>query len=175
MQSKDYAESSWPPPSSLCEKWRYVTIEQLQNKVVGERQASHEREESDNQEIDEVVDSSHQNAKIHIEQALTSALDPVAPGIKPAKIQKIVRKACELAVQLGLQRCRLQIIAPKLDQEYIAKKTTDMIGISGCENIKKGCVAFIANPGLRKWGDGHGSHLDQSLNLVPALVFIEGE
>lgn len=169
------SEPSWPPPSPLCEKWRYVTIEQLQSKVVGERPTSHEREESDNQEIDEVVDSSHQNAKIHIEQALIDALAPVAPGIKTAKIQKIVRKACELAVQLGLQRCRLQIIAPKLDQEYIANKTADMMGISGCENIKTGRVAFIANPGLRKWGDGHGGHLDQSLNLVPALVFIEGE
>lgn len=175
MQSKDYVEPSWPSPSPLCEKWRYVTIEQLQSKVVGEQPTSHEWEESDNQEIDVVVDSSHQNAKIHIEQALIDALIPVAPGIKPAKIQKIVRKACELAVQLGLQRCRLQIIAPKLDQEYIARKTTDMMGISGCENIKTGRVAFIVNPGLRKWGDGHGGHLDQSLNLVPALVFIEGE
>ncbi|OCL15189.1 hypothetical protein AOQ84DRAFT_225441 [Glonium stellatum] len=174
IQSEDDNEFSWPPPSPLCEKWRYVTAEQLQNRMTGEGSADHEGEKSGNQKTDDWVEASHQEARLDIERALMDALLPVAPSIKVTKIEKITRKACELAVQLGLQRCRLQIVAPELEQEYIAKKTTNVMGISGCENIKTGHVAFIVNPGLRKWGDGHGGHLDQSFDLVPALVYIEG-
>ncbi|KAF2812275.1 uncharacterized protein BDZ99DRAFT_263868 [Mytilinidion resinicola] len=153
----------WPAPSPLCEKWRYVTIEQLKIKAIG----------SDDIPIDPIIQTSHQDAKSGIEKLLTDHLSPIAPALKPLKIQKIIKKAWDLAVEMGTQRCRLQLVSPELGEEYLSGESSNLMGISGCENLRKGRVAFIANPGLRKWGDGHGANLENYFDLKPALVYVE--
>jgi hypothetical protein len=42
-----------------------------------------------------------------------------------------------------------------------------------CEDIEGGFVAFVVNPGLTKWGDARGLHLDQRNDIVPSLVQLE--
>ncbi|OCK82313.1 hypothetical protein K432DRAFT_349279 [Lepidopterella palustris CBS 459.81] len=175
MDSSESRDFSWPSPSPLAEKWRYITSEQLRRKIGGKSLVDGPGGEGGNCETDEVVVSSHEDTKGAVVAILTEILTSVAPSTKSAKIEKIVKKACDLALKLGIQRCRIQLVAPMLKQQYIAKKTAGIAVISGCEDVKVGRVEFVANPGLRKWGDGHGDHLDESLDLVPALVFIEGE
>ncbi|KAF2493541.1 hypothetical protein BU16DRAFT_82816 [Lophium mytilinum] len=153
----------WPAPSPLCEKWRYVTIEQLKSKALGSEGIS----------IDPIIQTSHQDAKLGIEKLLTDHLSRIAPALKSLKIQKIIKKAWELAVEMGAQRCRLQLVSPGLGEEYVSGESSNLMGISGCENVIKGRVAFIVNPGLRKWGDGHGANLQHYFDLKPALVYVE--
>jgi hypothetical protein len=62
---------------------------------------------------------------------------------------------------------------PQLDEEYSLGVTTGLVSIPDSEEVPEGRVAFIVNPGLTKWGDAHGKCLDQRLDIVPALVFVE--
>jgi hypothetical protein len=143
-----------------------VTIDQLSTKAIASAHS---------EPIDTVIEASYQDARTGTEKMLSHDILSIAPAVKPLKLQRIIKKAWDLSVEMGKQRCRLQLVRPALEEKYVAGESTNLMGISGCEIIERGRVAFIANPGLRKWGDGHGANLEEYFDLKPALVYIEGE
>jgi hypothetical protein len=95
------------------------------------------------------------------------------PDFDCERLKPVIQKAFTLAVDIFSQRCRFQVMWPQLDEEYFLGVTTGLVSIPDSEEVQEGRVAFIVNPGLTKWGDAHGKCLDQRLDIVPALVFVE--
>lgn len=90
----------------------------------------------------------------------------------PPQISVTINKAFALALQLSTQRCRLQLTYPLVGAEFHKHSMESMPDPDG-EDIENGNVAFIAHPGLTKWGDAHGKNLDHRFDIVSSLVQLE--
>jgi hypothetical protein len=91
-----------------------------------------------------------------------------------AEIRTIVDRACSLALDFGMQRCRWQVFAPQPGQT-ISKASTNFKDANDTNppDLAKGVVQLLISPGLRKTGDGRGGCLDSSSDLCPAVVYLK--
>ena len=87
----------------------------------------------------------------------------------------IIKKACELALDFGKQRCRLQLDIPDQYAPWDEQQSVAMMERYAGDDLPSGFVDYVVVPGVRRYGDGHGDNLDKSAVLVPAKVAIEAE
>lgn len=163
-------DNLWPLPSLRSETWRYTTIEQIISMVGAEAGFT---ENMDKNQTD--LEQSVSTARALVSNAIQMSIQAVAPTANLSHLPTIVEKAINFVLQLSLQRCRLQVSYPEVGELCTLCEGGNVISIPDSEELEKGTVAFIVNPGLTKWGDAHGNKLDEKLHLVPSLVYLEQE
>ncbi|KAH3949629.1 hypothetical protein HBH53_083210 [Parastagonospora nodorum] len=159
--------SDWPEPSTLCETWRYTTMERMME-VVDPNVISKGESKGTNPFVDASILKARQMVMDKIQTGFAERADPAAI----AQIQTIIDKSFNLALKMSLQRYRLQVTYPKVGAVF---NKEEMAGMSEDDDevTNGGVVAFTVNPGLTKWGDTHGNHFDERYDIVPALVQLE--
>ena len=118
----------------------------------------------------EHVMRNYENNSSKVTNALYNTFSKVCSQDKRTDILAIVDEARSLALDFGIERCRLQIFAPQ-PKEYISRAASgayDDINL----DLTEGVVELVASPGLRKMGDGRGGRLDQVIDLCPAAVYL---
>jgi hypothetical protein len=159
----------WPSPSSFCESWRRSTAEHLRESM--KTVIRHD-------DIMEPIPKRIKTARIDASKQLTSELETslkqMFPETNVSQVRIIVEKAFALAVQMSLQRCRLQITYPSTGCIFIKGEMTSVPDRDGDDGIAE-VVAFVVNPGLTKWGDARAEKLDERYDIVSCLVQLERE
>ncbi|KAH6863426.1 hypothetical protein B0T12DRAFT_329350, partial [Alternaria alternata] len=136
---------SWPVPSSQSESWRFKTVEQLYEQT------------SKSELLPEGLTASMLDVHTFVTDIISSHFERLSPGYRVSDVHSIVDKAFALAMNMFLQRSRLQVTYPAIGAEFDEKSMTS-VEDDDEENMEVGVVAFIINPGLTKWGDVHGEH-----------------
>jgi hypothetical protein len=91
---------------------------------------------------------------------LSRLLRDVSSTVEVKLVSAIVTKTITLALHMAEQHCRLQIVYPRIGDQYPqGKSPPEMISIPASEDATGGRVAFIVNPSLTKWGDAYGENL----------------
>jgi hypothetical protein len=158
---------SWPIPSSQSESWRFKTVEQLYEQTRPETIA-----DDKSKLLLEGLTASMVDVHTYVTNIISSHFEWLSPGYRVSDVHSIVDKAFALAVNMFLQRSRLQVTYPAIEAEFDEKSMTS-VEDDDEEDMEVGVVAFIINPGLTKWGDVHGEHYDQAYDIVPSLVQLE--
>ncbi|KAF9700166.1 hypothetical protein EKO04_001345 [Ascochyta lentis] len=99
-------------------------------------------------------------------------LATISSTVDVSQIPTIIDRAFALALDMSLQKCRLQLTYPAIGAVFKENSMSPMPDLDG-EDVDDGVVAFIVNPGLTKWGDAHGKMLDQRYDIVPSLVQLQ--
>ncbi|KAI4924199.1 uncharacterized protein J4E92_007280 [Alternaria infectoria] len=157
----------WPSPSVVCENWRRSTAECLResaNAVV--------RNDDTLEPTSKRIKTARIDASKELASEWESFLKQMFPGSNSSQVHSIVDKAFALAVQMSLQRCRLQITYPSTGCMFAEGEMTSVPDREG-DDFNDGVVAFVVNPGLTKWGDARGEKLDERYDIVPCLVQLE--
>lgn len=167
MFGKDHAHE-WPTPSSLCEDWRCTTA-----KIVFAKIAAQDAMVKPS-DIDTLTtqEKSILERRDMVTQCMAAYFIELSPSMKPEPIRAIMDKAFALSVQMSMERSRFQVTYPAIGAPFDKDAMKPMRDPEG-KDIEAGNVAFIANPGLTKWGDAHGRNLDHRYDIVPALVQLE--
>ncbi|KAF2702968.1 hypothetical protein K504DRAFT_345804, partial [Pleomassaria siparia CBS 279.74] len=160
-------DHGWPVPSELAERWRCTTMGQMVG-LIGEEYIINGPPKGDTTD----KAKSMRRVRDSIYGSITSAFSTLSPSTDFSKLTTIIDKAFALALQMFLQRSRYQIVWPALGSAFQVGETHHLSSIEESEDVEKGCVRFIINPGLAKWGDAHGKHLDTRLDLVASQVFV---
>ncbi len=109
-----------------------------------------------------------------MKEGLNELITPVYTSKKSTEVGNIIESACALAQMIGLQRSRLQLVVPRVGDFYNANDPVDKSQLEQATRSDAefviGSVEFSVTPGLRKWGDGHGMHFTEKLDLFPAGV-----
>jgi len=158
----------WPAPSFQCETWRCTTTEFAFKKMATEATIM----QGKTSEASSVPEKSVLEARDNVAELLENHLTQISPTFNRKLVRQIVDKAFTLAMQLSFQRSRLQITFPVVGASF-DKESMKSMPSEDNNDIAHGVVAFIANPGLTKWGDAHGKNLDYRYDIVPALVQLE--
>ena len=161
--------NSWPQPTIPCELWRYTTVEGM-TESVGRAVIVHGKTD----EPDQGLEASVVEARIVVASMIEVLLEMACTKSDFSQLQQIVDHAFELALEMSLQKSRVQITHPKIGADFSEHDmvlTPDQDG----EEILEGTVAIVINPGLTKWGDATGKNLDQRYDIVPALVHLEAK
>ena len=156
-----------PLPTMLCETWRRTTLEHLMTFVDHDAITSW----SDDKTIRVLEYAIFQTRNGAFEE-IKSTFALFAPSIDLAPVRQLLDKATAMAIQMSLQRCRLQITYPKIGARFNKEQMSSLPDLDG-EELDDGVVTFVVNPGLTKWGDVHGKNLDLRYDIVPALVQLE--
>jgi hypothetical protein len=166
---QDHVHSDWPVPSALCETWRRATMEQMM--LIVDRDAITKGEPKTKHQI---LEASVLKARDVTMKEIHAGLINISVSSSVPEMRNIIDKSFTLAMKMSLQRCRLQVAYPKPGDTFDAQRMTSMSDADGGE-VNEGKVAFVVNPGLVKWGDAHGQHLDCRYDIVPALVQLESK
>ncbi|KAF2642544.1 hypothetical protein P280DRAFT_548005 [Massarina eburnea CBS 473.64] len=156
----------WPIPTDIAERWRYTTLERLLE-LTGVDMITNGPSEDHN-----LARSMH-SVRYNIHDVVESTFLRLSPNTDYSKLKVIVDKAMGLALQMFLERSRVQIVWPALGDPFVVGETPHLASTHESEDVEEGYVAFIVNPGLAKWGDAHGKNLETRLDIVPAQVFVE--
>ncbi|KAL7775115.1 hypothetical protein CFE70_006033 [Pyrenophora teres f. teres 0-1] len=160
--------NGWPRPTTLSETWRYTTVESMLELVDQDVIVHGKKKDKAGMLERDVINL--RNETLHL---IGRRLNSVSSAnIMQAPVQNIINKALAFALQISLQRVRLQVTYPEIGDIFDAdmmKSTSE----ADCEDVEHGTIAFVVNPGLTKWGDTHGKNLDQRYDIVPSLVKIE--
>jgi hypothetical protein len=162
-------DHDWPIPCELSERWKYTTIESLLD-IFGKEAIING---IPNGGASSSVRESMTNLREGIQASIESTFTSLSPKTDFYQLQPIINKSISLALQMSLQRCRVQIVWPAIGEAYVLGETIHLSSISDSEDVEEGNVAFIVNPGLAKWGDAYGKKLEQRLDIVPSMVFVE--
>jgi len=110
-----------------------------------------------------------------VRDAIASVLAKASSEDRTNEIRKIVEKSCSLALDFGIQRCRIQLFVPS-DNEMISwgSPLDAFIDLNKSnKGTTGGMVLLVVKPGLRKWGDAQGGSLDTITTLCPSEVYLE--
>jgi len=120
------------------------------------------------------IRESYENNILTVCRDLSEALSQVCSHDRQENIRNIVDRACSLALDFGMQRCRLQLFAPQQNDTVSRSYTNTYRDVNGDNgpDLAQGAVQLVVWPGLRKTGDGLGGFLDQSTDLYPAGVYL---
>jgi len=162
--------ADWPAPSTACEIWRCLTMQQLVDDV-GENCIKNGQSATKHHDPG-VLESAVIEGRSKVANIIGECLMQISSTADFSRISFIIDKAYSLALQMSLQRCRLQITFPAVGSDFIEAEMHPVTDPDGDE-VKRGAVAFIVNPGLTKWGDAHGRSFDERYDIVPALVQLE--
>jgi hypothetical protein len=99
-------------------------------------------------------------------------LATISSTVDVSQVSPIVNRSFALALEMSLQKCRLQITYPAVGAAFHSSSMSSMPDLDG-DDINDGNVAFIVNPGLTKWGDANGKKLSQRYDIVPSLVQLQ--
>ncbi|KAL5404078.1 hypothetical protein PMIN04_012662 [Paraphaeosphaeria minitans] len=159
---------SWPQPSIPCETWRYMTNGQLVA-TLDTTDPSEARQKGQDLNLEQHAIHTWNTAKEYLEAPLAA----ITPTDHSAHVSGIVNGAFRLATNMSLQRSRLQITYPEIGDKV---NMAHMTPLPSCveENMDNGIVTLVINPGLTKWGNAHGKFFDHRLDIVPALVTVNG-
>ena len=155
---------NWPKPSSQAEDWRVKTVEHLMSQtsrdIVTQGKSDY---------MLEGLTGSVIEARTFVAGIITGHMEMISSEHDILQIQLIVDKAFALALQMSLQRSRIQVTYPAVGATF---HTEQMLSADedDDEDMGQGTVAFIINPGLAKWGDAHGKNFDHRYDIVPSLV-----
>jgi hypothetical protein len=165
----------WPTASPQAESWRCSTMEHL---VATATRAAITRgeEEQSSKPLDEGATHGVQRSvllsRARVSETIRARLSKLAPGADFSQVQKIVDRAFTLALEMSLQRSRLQVTYPAVGATLNKQQMIPMPDRSG-QDIDDGTVAFVVNPGLAKWGDAEGRNLECRYDIIASLVQIE--
>ena len=159
--------NGWPEPTELCEAWRCTTVESMLERVSRDVIARGEEKENLNQ-LEVGVRELRKETLNFIGSRLSNISSTPAEA---SQVQDIVDKAFQFALQMSLQRVRLQITYPKVGEKF-NEDTMSCVSDPDDKDAGNEAVAFIVNPGLTKWGDTHGKNFDQRYDIVPSLVHV---
>ena len=168
----DRHEEGWPSPSPSSETWRYTTMEQLVDQVG--------RPAITKGQVDQVrrgdrVEAMKQNVMLVREEVaniIGGKVSTLSPTVDLSRVPMIVDKAFSLAVDMSLQRSRLQVTWPWVGDLFAEGQMSCLSDPDG-DDMVEGVVAFTVSPGLTKWGDANGNNFDQRYDIVPSLVHLE--
>jgi hypothetical protein len=154
----------WPLPTAQSEDWRQATMEQLMSMI--DQDIITERMAKTNYEFVELLMiEEHENIIKFIE----SGLALITPSVDSNRVGGIVDKAFALAMQMSLQRSRLQVTSPRIGSAF-NKAEMSPVADDEDEDVQYESVALIVAPGLTKWGNSHGKNLDDRYDIVRAMV-----
>jgi hypothetical protein len=159
----------WPTPTTLCETWRYTTMERMLSLVHIDVITNGMIKGTDL-----IVEPSILGVRETVRNKIGTALAKISVSPDMTQVQNIIDKAFSVALQMSLQRYRLQITWPRVGDIFCDGEMSAMPNLDDGDD-NKGTVAFIVNPGLTKWGDTHGGHFDQRFNIVQPLVQLESK
>jgi hypothetical protein len=159
--------NGWPCPSSLCETWRYTTAERMLE-CVDRDVITNGKAKDEYKGLELCIVETRKGVVAAIESGILN----IASTADNLDIVSIVNKAFALAVQMALQRSRLQITYPKVGDRFNQNTMKFMPDPDG-EDIDDGMVAYVVNPGLTKWGDATGKHLEHRYDIIPSFVQLE--
>jgi hypothetical protein len=156
---------AWPQPETFSEKWRSLAVGELRSTL--SRQGCIQPFAGD-------AKRSYEDNVAMVSVGLAESLSRVCSQEKTKEIRDIVDKACCLAMDMGMQRSRLQLFAPRLSDK-VSRHCTKTYTEVNCDNepeTTSGTVRLVVRPGLRKMGDGRGDRLDQTTDLCPAGLYL---
>lgn len=142
-------DNYWPIPSTLSEKWRYTTAESMRP-----------------------FDQEVLNLRGYLVALIMEQLGIAASTVVEKQLWNMLNKSSMLAVEMSLQKYRLQVTFPNVGADYNENTMKSRQGFEG-NDMECGKVAFVVNPGLTKWGDTHGDNFNYRYDIVPALVQLE--
>jgi hypothetical protein len=150
-----------PEPGSRSEMWRYVTFETLKKDLMGTSPLAELR-------------NSYETHKAKTRAAISEDFSRVFPEDKETEIWKIVDKSFSLALEFGIQRCRLQFFAP-VPGEFISTQDAGTyvdLNKGNEEGLNQREVQLAIRPGVRRIGDGRGGSFATVANVIPAGVYL---
>lgn len=164
----------WPDPSPDSEAWRLNTVKNLL-KQIGRETVAEGQTGGKNWHANRVI-GDLQESVLEMRAATVNTikgnLEAISPKADLVQISDIVNQASTLAMNLSLQRCRLQVTYPDIGERFEPDGMSAVPDRNG-HDIREGVVAFVVNPGLTKWGDANGNHLEEWYEIVPSLVQLE--
>jgi hypothetical protein len=114
---------------------------------------------------------------LKVARSLSEALSQISFQDRQADIRTIVDKACSLALDFGMQQCRIHVFAARPNDTVSNLATESYKAANGEDNSDRttGIIQFVVSPGLRKTGDGRGGSMDleQSTVLCPAALYLK--
>jgi hypothetical protein len=159
--------NEWPCPSSLCETWRYTTAESMLE-CVDRDVITNGKAKDEYKGLELCIVETRKD----VVAAIESGILKIASTADNLDIVSIVNKAFALAVQMALQRSRLQITYPRVGDRF-NKNTMKFMPDPDGEDVDDGMVAYVVNPGLTKWGDATGKNLEHRYDIIPSFVQLE--
>lgn len=156
---------AWPQPETLSEKWRSLAVEELRSTLTTRGCM---------QPFAGDAKKGYEDNVAMVSEDLAKSLSRVCSEDKTMEIRDIVDKACFLALDMGMQRSRLQLFAPRLGDKVSRHypKTYTEVNPNNEPKATSGTVRLVVRPGLRKTGDGRGGCLDQTTDLCPAGLYL---
>ncbi|KAH9864002.1 hypothetical protein J1614_009935 [Plenodomus biglobosus] len=157
----------WPTPTTLSETWRYTTMESML-KLADHDLLTTGSVSSAGKPLDEGVIDMRNDAMFNL---MTTLGVPGSTSVA-SQLLNILGLASKLAMDMSLQKCRLQVTYPQVGWEF-DENTMKVRPGPDDEDIETGHVAFVVTPGLTKWGDAHGNKFDVRYDIVLASVQLE--
>ncbi|KAI8935132.1 hypothetical protein NX059_007726 [Plenodomus lindquistii] len=155
----------WPSPKLRSEIWRYTTMESMME-IVSQDVITTGNTKYATKQLDKAVENFRQHVISYIQMGLGISSSSAAAQ----QVLSIINKAFGLALQMSVQKFRLQITYPKVGSNF---DEDTMRFQNSEEEDHQARVAFVVNPGLTKWGDTHGKNFEHRYDIVPALVHLE--
>ena len=157
----------WPGLGKLSEKWRYTTLEPLRE-VLTKNMGNHPAYEE--------IKTSYVANVSKVFEAMAKELRQVPSQVSQADIHDIVDKACSLALDFGVQRCRLQVVAPQPNDMISTTTIGNFSDVNGENNLGlgSGVVQLMISPGLMRRGDGRGGRLESEIaSICPTVLYLK--
>ncbi|KAJ4295214.1 hypothetical protein N0V90_007225 [Kalmusia sp. IMI 367209] len=139
----------WPIPSSSSECWRYTTMEHFVASIrKGDGVSSLITSE------DPLLESSIDSHREHILKLIEGTLLLLWPQLDLVRITLIIDTAFNLALQMALQQCRIQVIFPSLEDIYIASESPypELKSVPESSAVPIGKGGIHREPGAREVG-----------------------
>jgi hypothetical protein len=171
----DKHHRGWPTLSVSCESWHCTTVEHAV-KTMSQSCNADENTKVDCGLLDGTASHKSESEELRVRTLIANEIGTKLANLSTAAdfplIARIIEAAFALALQMSLQRSRLQITFPDVDDRLDYGKMAPIPDPDG-EDLEDGVVAFIVRPGLTKWGDAYGEHFDQRYDIVPSLVQLQ--
>jgi hypothetical protein len=161
----------WPQPTSDSETWRYITFQVLQSYIEVEKL----------QRIEDMIAGSCRqklidSCKSHsadVVEKICDAFSRISVGFSKKEVQNLVDQSCSVALEFGVQRCRLELFSPQAEEVVqMSKDQYEDLNYGNNEGISRGTVLLPIRSGLKRTGDGQGRTFDQISNLRPAGIYL---
>lgn len=118
---------------------------------------------------------SYKSQSAAVMEKISSGFSRISLGCSAKEVQSLVDQSCSVALEFGVQRCRLELFSPKAEE--IVKMSKDQyedLNYANNEGIARGMVLLPVRSGLKRTGDGQGRTYDQISNLRPAGIYLRG-
>lgn len=158
----------WPIPSTLCETWRCTTMDHVFGQMIAQEVVTQGKKH----EKTTVLEESVLKARDNVMNIITTTVAKMSPATDLKQVRVLVDKAFALAVQMSIQRSRLQVTYSNVGAKFEKDSMVFRPDPDG-NDVEDGMVAFVVHPGLTKWGDTHGKKLEYRYDVVPSLVQLE--